>query len=119
MNKAMDKVRQFIAKDLKLHVREHALLWVVDFPMYDWNEDEQRLEVLLLCTLSCLPAIFSFAPSMAIHLMLGKRHPTKITLNPKPCGKSQIPHICFTVTSFEAQRFIDKSLHRPPMDTTL
>ncbi len=27
-------------------VRDHAPLWVVDFPLVEWNEDEQRLDVL-------------------------------------------------------------------------
>lgn len=47
VNKALDKVRQFLAKDLGLIQKEHALLWVVDFPMYEWNGDEERLEVTL------------------------------------------------------------------------
>ena len=45
VNKGLDKVRQFLAKDLDLFTREHALLWVVDFPMYQWNAEEERLEV--------------------------------------------------------------------------
>ena len=46
MNKALDRVRQYLAKDLGLISQEaHALLWITDFPMFEWNEDEQRLEV--------------------------------------------------------------------------
>lgn len=48
VNKALDRVRQYIARELKLiQPGQHALLWVTDFPMYDWNEDEQRLEVCI------------------------------------------------------------------------
>ena len=25
---------------------QHSLLWVVDFPMFEWNEEEGRLEAL-------------------------------------------------------------------------
>jgi aspartyl-tRNA synthetase len=29
----------------------HSILWVTDFPMFEWNNDEQRYEVsLLVCT---------------------------------------------------------------------
>jgi aspartyl-tRNA synthetase len=46
-NKALDRVRQFLAKELKLiDPQAHNLLWVTDFPMFEWNEDEQRLEAL-------------------------------------------------------------------------
>ena len=48
VNKALDRVRQYLAKDLGLlESGKHALLWVTDFPMYEWNEQEQRLEVSL------------------------------------------------------------------------
>lgn len=40
-------MRQFLAKELKLiDPSAHNLLWVTDFPMFEWNEDEQRLEAL-------------------------------------------------------------------------
>lgn len=46
-NKALDRVRQFLGKELKLiDPTAHNLLWVTDFPMFEWNEDEQRLEAL-------------------------------------------------------------------------
>ena len=48
MNKALDRVRQFIARDLGLvDESARALLWVTDFPMYEWNAEENRLEVRL------------------------------------------------------------------------
>lgn len=47
VNKALDRVRQYIAKDLQLiDPSAHNLLWVTDWPMFEWNEDEQRLEAL-------------------------------------------------------------------------
>ena len=47
VNRALDRVRQYIAKQLKLaDPKAHALLWVTDFPMFEWNEEEQRHEAL-------------------------------------------------------------------------
>ena len=47
VNRALDRVRQYIAKQLNLaDPKAHALLWVTDFPMFEWNEDEQRHEAL-------------------------------------------------------------------------
>lgn len=46
-NKALDRVRQCLAKELSLiDPSAHNLLWVTDFPMFEWSEDEQRLEAL-------------------------------------------------------------------------
>ena len=45
VNKALDKVRQYVAKDLGLVGDQSALLWVTDFPMYEWNAEDERLEV--------------------------------------------------------------------------
>lgn len=40
-------MRQFLAKELKLiDPKAHNLLWVTDFPMFEWNDDEERLEAL-------------------------------------------------------------------------
>lgn len=47
VNKALDRVRQYLAKDLNLIDQSaHKLVWVTDWPMFEWNEDEQRLEAL-------------------------------------------------------------------------
>ena len=47
VNKAMDRVRQFVAKTLDMVPEgQHAVLWITDFPMFEWNEDENRLEAL-------------------------------------------------------------------------
>ena len=55
VNKALDRVRQYLAKDLGLvESGRHALLWVTDFPMYEWNEEQQRLEVSLHASLTLL-----------------------------------------------------------------
>ncbi len=51
VNQSLDKVRQYIAKDLKLVETNHEnkkwnFLWVTDFPMFEINEEENRLEAL-------------------------------------------------------------------------
>ena len=51
VNKTLDRVRQFIAKDLKLinTTKKDAkwnFLWVTDFPMFEFNSEENRLEAL-------------------------------------------------------------------------
>ena len=51
VNKTLDKVRQYLAKDLNLIPLEKRkdkwnFLWVIDFPMFEPNIDENRLEAL-------------------------------------------------------------------------
>ena len=51
VNKALDRVRQYLARELGLVPadRDNDLwnfLWVVDFPMFEFNKDENRLEAL-------------------------------------------------------------------------
>jgi len=47
VNRALDRVRLFLGKDLgEIDESKHNLLWVVDFPMFEWNEEEGRLEAL-------------------------------------------------------------------------
>ncbi|MBW4449781.1 MAG: aspartate--tRNA ligase [Spirirestis rafaelensis WJT71-NPBG6] len=47
VNKTLDRLRQAIAREYKLIDPEKInLLWVVDFPMFEWNADEKRLEAL-------------------------------------------------------------------------
>ncbi|CAK9171172.1 unnamed protein product, partial [Ilex paraguariensis] len=45
VNKTLDRLRGYIAHELGLvdHTR-HSILWVTDFPMFEWNSAEQRLE---------------------------------------------------------------------------
>ncbi|XP_061344949.1 aspartate--tRNA ligase, chloroplastic/mitochondrial [Gastrolobium bilobum] len=47
VNKTLDRLRVFVAHDLSLidHGR-HSILWITDFPMFEWNDSEQRLEAL-------------------------------------------------------------------------
>ncbi|EEF40290.1 aspartate--tRNA ligase, chloroplastic/mitochondrial [Ricinus communis] len=47
VNKTLDRLRMFIANEMGLidHSR-HSILWVTDFPMFEWNDTEQRLEAL-------------------------------------------------------------------------
>jgi aspartyl-tRNA synthetase len=51
VNKALDRVRQFLARELDLVKPDRDndqwnFLWVVDFPMFEFNADENRLEAL-------------------------------------------------------------------------
>jgi aspartyl-tRNA synthetase len=47
VNKTLDRLRQVMARELKLIDSEKInLLWLTDFPMFEWNADEKRLEAL-------------------------------------------------------------------------
>ncbi|AVH69980.1 aspartate--tRNA ligase [Nostoc sp. 'Lobaria pulmonaria (5183) cyanobiont'] len=47
VNKTLDRLRQAIAKEFGLIDPEKInLLWITDFPMFEWNADEKRLEAL-------------------------------------------------------------------------
>ena len=51
VNQSLDRVRQYIAKDLNLiedniNNKKWNFLWVTDFPMFEKNQDENRLEAL-------------------------------------------------------------------------
>ncbi|KAI5661211.1 hypothetical protein M9H77_20534 [Catharanthus roseus] len=47
VNKTLDRLRVYVANDLGLiDHSKHAILWVTDFPMFEWNDTEQRLEAL-------------------------------------------------------------------------
>jgi aspartyl-tRNA synthetase len=51
VNKALDRVRQVLARELGLVPADRQndqwnFLWVVDFPMFEFNADENRLEAL-------------------------------------------------------------------------
>ncbi|MBF1999912.1 MAG: aspartate--tRNA ligase [Synechococcales cyanobacterium M58_A2018_015] len=47
VNKTLDRLRQVVARELNLIDPEKInLLWVVEFPMFEWNADEKRLEAL-------------------------------------------------------------------------
>ena len=46
-NKTLDRLRQVVGKELGLIDPDQLdLLWVVDFPMFEWNADEKRLDPL-------------------------------------------------------------------------
>lgn len=47
VNKTLDRLRMYVANLLGLvdHTK-HSILWVTDFPMFEWNESEERLEAL-------------------------------------------------------------------------
>ncbi|WP_017304460.1 aspartate--tRNA ligase [Spirulina subsalsa] len=47
VNKSLDRLRQVVGEQLGLINPEQInLLWITEFPMFEWNEDEQRLEAL-------------------------------------------------------------------------
>ncbi|PRQ22216.1 putative aspartate--tRNA ligase [Rosa chinensis] len=47
VNKTLDRLRVFVAHELDLiDDSRHSVLWVTDFPMFEWNDLEQRLEAL-------------------------------------------------------------------------
>jgi aspartyl-tRNA synthetase len=47
VNKTLDRLRQVVARELNLIDPEKLnLLWVTEFPMFEWNGDENRLEAL-------------------------------------------------------------------------
>ncbi|HLO88138.1 MAG TPA: aspartate--tRNA ligase [Nostocaceae cyanobacterium] len=47
VNKTLDRLRQFIAREFNLIDSEKInLLWITEFPMFEWNADEKRLEAL-------------------------------------------------------------------------
>ncbi len=47
VNKTLDRLRQYVAKEFKLiEPRKINLLWITDFPMFEWNADQKRLEAL-------------------------------------------------------------------------
>lgn len=47
VNKILDRLRLFVADELGLiDALSHSILWVVDFPMFEWNSAEQRFEAL-------------------------------------------------------------------------
>ncbi|XP_034229817.1 aspartate--tRNA ligase, chloroplastic/mitochondrial isoform X2 [Prunus dulcis] len=47
VNKTLDRLRVYLAHELGLvDDSRHSILWVTDFPMFEWNDSEQRLEAL-------------------------------------------------------------------------
>ncbi|MBE9177431.1 aspartate--tRNA ligase [Oculatella sp. LEGE 06141] len=47
VNKTLDRLRQVLGRELKLiDATRLNLLWITDFPMFEWNADEKRLEAL-------------------------------------------------------------------------
>ncbi|MGB3612943.1 MAG: amino acid--tRNA ligase-related protein, partial [Elainellaceae cyanobacterium] len=46
-NKTLDRLRQVVAKELNLIPPDAVnLLWVTEFPMFEWNADQKRYEAL-------------------------------------------------------------------------
>ncbi|XP_062193289.1 aspartate--tRNA ligase, chloroplastic/mitochondrial-like isoform X2 [Phragmites australis] len=46
-NQILGRLRLFIAHKMEvIDMSAHSVLWVTDFPMFEWNSDEQRYEAL-------------------------------------------------------------------------
>ncbi|KAL0376039.1 UNVERIFIED_CONTAM: Aspartate--tRNA ligase, chloroplastic/mitochondrial [Sesamum calycinum] len=49
VNKILDRLRLHVAHELGLiDPSKHSILWVTDFPMFEWNDFEERLENILV-----------------------------------------------------------------------
>jgi aspartyl-tRNA synthetase len=47
VNKTLDRLRQVVAREFGLiNPDKINILWITDFPMFEWNADEKRLEAL-------------------------------------------------------------------------
>lgn len=47
VNKSLDRLRLFIAQEMSLIDNDQVnLIWVTEFPMFEWNADEKRYEAL-------------------------------------------------------------------------
>jgi aspartyl-tRNA synthetase len=47
VNKTLDRLRQGVARELNLIDPDKInLLWITEFPMFEWNADEKRLEAM-------------------------------------------------------------------------
>ncbi|GIL66265.1 hypothetical protein Vafri_19876 [Volvox africanus] len=47
VNRALDRVRQMLGRELgMIQPGDHSLLWVVDFPMFEFNPDEGRYQAI-------------------------------------------------------------------------
>ncbi|KAK3160366.1 hypothetical protein QOZ80_1BG0058570 [Eleusine coracana subsp. coracana] len=47
VNRILGRLRLFIAHKMEvIDTSAHSVLWVTDFPMFEWNSDEQRYEAL-------------------------------------------------------------------------
>lgn len=47
INKSLDRLRQVVGNQLRLiNADQINLIWVTDFPMFEWNADEKRYEAL-------------------------------------------------------------------------
>jgi aspartyl-tRNA synthetase len=53
-NQVLDKIRRKLADDLKLYnPKDFAACWIIDFPLFEWNEDEERWDAMH--HLFCMP----------------------------------------------------------------
>ena len=47
VNKSLDRLRTYLGKNLgDTDESQYCLVWVIDFPLFEWNEEEKRLECL-------------------------------------------------------------------------
>ena len=70
VNRTLDRVRQHVAHQLgEVPQDKHNFLWVTDFPLFSWNEEERRLEVRLLAAVLWMPlsTFLTPRPPQAVH----------------------------------------------------
>ncbi len=54
VNQYLDKLRQDVAKDLKLYnPKDFKFCWITEFPLFEWNEDENKWDAMH--HLFCMP----------------------------------------------------------------
>ncbi len=69
-NKALAPLRCRIARDLKLYDENRfEFVWVVDFPLFEWNQDEKRFDSLHHPFTSPVPADFAKLDSDPAHII--------------------------------------------------
>ena len=49
INKILSIARDKIAKDLNIiNTNQHAFCWIVDYPMFEFNEDSKKLNLVII-----------------------------------------------------------------------
>jgi aspartyl-tRNA synthetase len=69
VNKALAPLRCRVAEDLKLYDENRfEFVWIVDFPLFEWNQDEKRFDSLHHPFTSPVPADFEKLDSDPAHI---------------------------------------------------
>ena len=75
-NKALAPLRCKLARDLKLYEKKaFEFVWIVDFPLFEWNEEEKRYDSLHHpFTAACAGGFGQARQRPRQHLLAGIRH---------------------------------------------